>query len=219
MEQTKRTIGINSFVLKMTAAVSMLIDHIGAVLFPQYIIFRIIGRIAFPIFAYTLAEGFIYTHDVKKYILRMGALALLSEIPFDLVFFGKFVEFSHQNVFFTLTLGLIMLHLFTKASNRFEKCSTVILMFLLSEFLHCDYSSMGLLMILCFYLYRDRNAMKMGSVAAVNVILMGYVQAFAVLALLPVYFHNREEGPKAKGFFYFFYPVHLLVLFLIRKIL
>ena len=67
----------------------MLIDHAGAVLFPQYEILRIVGRLAFPIYAYTLVEGLVHTHDVKKYMLRLGAFALISEIPFDLAFFGS----------------------------------------------------------------------------------------------------------------------------------
>lgn len=217
MEETRK-FGINSFALKTIAIVSMLIDHIGAILFPQYIGFRIIGRIAFPIFAYTLVEGFIYTHDVKKYIFRMGALALLSEIPFDLANFGKVLEFSHQNVFFTLTMGLIMLLLFVRANNPLERYSTIIVLFLCSEFLHTDYSSMGLLMILCFYLFRDRTVLKICSIAIVNIFLMGYVQGFGVLALLPICLHNRKQGPKMKGFFYAFYPVHLLLLAAVKMI-
>ena len=68
MERIAEKIKIDSFTLKMIAMLSMLADHIGAVLFPEQILFRVIGRLAFPIFAYTLVEGFFYTHDIKKYI-------------------------------------------------------------------------------------------------------------------------------------------------------
>lgn len=210
---------MNTFVLKMIAVASMLIDHVGMVLFPQHMIFRIIGRIAFPIYAYTLVEGFMHTHDLKKYLLRMSALAFVSEIPYDLARTGKLVSLGHQNIFFSLTLGLIMLYLFVRISNSFERFCMVILFFLLSEFLRVDYKSMGLLMILCFYVFRDRKVLKTCSIAFVNIFLMGYLQAFGTLAMIPIHLHNRKEGPKAKIFFYAFYPVHLLLLFLIKRVL
>ena len=94
--------GINTFTLKMIALIAMLCDHLGHTLFPQLSILRIIGRISFPIFAYVLVEGFFYTRDVKKYLTRLGLMALLSEIPFDLMASQKVLEFGHQNVFFTL---------------------------------------------------------------------------------------------------------------------
>ena len=96
--------GINTFTLKVIALLAMLCDHLGHALFPELIILRIIGRISFPIFAYVLVEGFYYTRDVNKYMLRLGVIALLSEIPFDLMASQKILEFGHQNVFFTLFL-------------------------------------------------------------------------------------------------------------------
>ena len=212
-------LGINTFTLKMIAIVAMLLDHIGAVLLPQYIILRMIGRIAYPIFAYTLAEGFVHTHDVKKYMIRMGILALLSEVPFDLAFFGKPLEFGHQNVFFTLFLGLIMLYLTVKMPTWLGRFLCVLAVLLLSDFLRTDYSSMGLLMIFWYYQFRDNKFIKALGMIVINVFLMGYIQAFAVLALIPIALHNGKQGPKWKGFFYGFYPVHLLVIYLLSMIL
>lgn len=211
--------GINTFTLKMIAVVAMLIDHVGAVLLPQYEILRIIGRIAFPIFAYTLVEGFIHTHDVKKYMMRMGILALVSEVPFDLAFYGTLLEFGHQNVFFTLFLGLVMLYLMLKAPTTLRSFLCVLAILLVSEFLRTDYNSMGLLMIFWFYQYRNHRIVKIIGIAIINVFLMGYIQVYAVLALIPIALHNGEQGPKCKGFFYGFYPVHLLVLSFINMIL
>ena len=102
-------LGLTSNQLKIIALVAMTCDHVGKELLPQCQILQIIGRLAFPIFAYTLVEGFMHTHDVKKYLMRLGILALLSEIPFDLAFNGTILEFGHQNVFFTLFLGILML--------------------------------------------------------------------------------------------------------------
>lgn len=211
--------GINTFTLKMIAVVAMLIDHVGAVLLPQYEILRIIGRIAFPIFAYTLVEGFIHTHDVKKYMMRMGILALVSEVPFDLAFYGTPLEFGHQNVFFTLFLGLVMLYLMLKAPTALRSFLCVLAILLVSEFLRTDYNSMGLLMIFWFYQYRNHRIVKIIGIAIINVFLMGYIQVYAVLALIPIALHNGEQGPKCKRFFYGFYPVHLMILYLITIII
>lgn len=209
-------IQINAFTLKMIAIVTMLIDHVGAVCFPQYLILRIIGRIAFPIFAYTLVEGFMHTHDVKKYMQRLGVLAILSEVPFDLAFTGHVFTFEHQNVFFTLFLGILMLYLLLKIPSKFGQFLCILALMLISEFLHTDYSSMGLFLIFCFYRFRDNMWIKSIWVAVINGIFMGGVQIFAVLSLIPISLHSGKQGPKWKGFFYGFYPVHLLILYLIQ---
>ena len=143
---------LNNFTIKMIAIAAMACDHIGAVLFPQYLEMRLIGRIAFPIFAFTLVEGFLHTKDVKKYMMRLGVLALISEIPFDLAFWGVPLEFGHQNVFFTMFLGIAMLYLYLRNVKTSRQILTVVAMLLLSELLRTDYNSAGLLMILCFYL-------------------------------------------------------------------
>ena len=109
MNGMTKKVGWNSFWLKMIAITTMLIDHVGAVLLPQYPILRIIGRIAFPIFCFLLVEGFMHTHDVIRYMTRIGLFALISEIPFDLLFYGRILDGTHQNVFFTLFIGLVML--------------------------------------------------------------------------------------------------------------
>ena len=93
--------GINTFTLKLIAILSMTIDHIGYLLFPKVTLLRIVGRIAFPIFAYLIAEGFVHTGDVKKYLLRLGIFAILSEIPYDLVISGNVLDLEQQNIFFT----------------------------------------------------------------------------------------------------------------------
>ena len=211
--------GINTFTLKMIAIVAMLIDHVGAVLLPQYRILRLIGRIAFPIFTYTLVEGFIHTHDVKKYMMRMGVLALISELPFDLVFTGKLLEFGHQNVFFSLFLGLFMLYLMKKAPNELHSLLCVLVILFVARYLRVDYGYNGLLMVFWYYHYRDNNLMKILGIAFINAFLMGGSQVYALLALIPILLHSGERGPKCKGFFYGFYPVHLLVIYFINMIM
>ncbi len=219
MDRLIEKMKIDSFTLKIIAMSSMLIDHIGAFLFPEQIIFRIIGRMAFPIFAYMLVEGFFYTHDIKKYIWRIGALALLSEVPFDLTTGAQLLEFGHQNVFFTLCIGLVMMYCLLKASGKFEMMIISLLSFLVADLLRTDYGGVGVLMILCFYLFRNDMLWKTISVLFINIALMGGIQTFAVLALIPIYLYNGRQGKKIKWLFYGFYPIHLLVLFLIRMII
>lgn len=211
----ERKFGLNTFVLKMIAIVTMLIDHVGVVLFPQYLILRFIGRMAFPIFAYTLVEGFIHTRDISKYMKRLGVMALVSEIPFDLVFYGVPFAFVHQNVFFTLFLGILMLDLFVKTPIKWRQFLWVLIIFLLGDFLRSDYGSMGLLIIFLFYYWRTSKVWKLAGMSLVNVCLMGGSQVYAVASALPIALHNGEQGPKCKWFFYGFYPVHLLILYVI----
>lgn len=211
--------GLNTFALKWIAIISMLIDHTGAVLFPQYEWMRIVGRLAFPIFAFLLVEGFVHTSDVKKYMIRLGAFALVSEIPFDLAFFGTLLEFTHQNVFFTLFMGILMLYLMLQTPSRGKQIITMIAALLISDYLCMDYGSWGLLMILAYYEMRDKKILKLVAVAVVNIFFMGYTQIYAAFAMIPIAFHNGKLGPKMKMFFYAFYPAHLVILYLISLII
>lgn len=209
---------LNIFTLKMIAVVAMAIDHIGAVLFPQYLEFRIIGRIAFPIFAFTLVEGFLHTRDIQKYMLRLGLLALVSEIPFDLAFFGTPLEFGHQNVFFTMFLGIAMLYLFVRNISKLRQFLLVFAMLLLADLLRADYSSAGLLTIFFFYQWRGSKLLKLSGMAFVNLFYLGGFQKYACFAALPIAMYNGEKGPSWKWFFYWFYPAHLLIIYLISLV-
>lgn len=210
--------GLNTFTLKIIAIMSMLIDHIGHIFFPEVMIFRIIGRIAFPIFAYVLAEGFHYTKDVKKYLLRLGLFALLSEIPYDLAIMGSVLEFSHQNVFFTLFFGVLMLYVMSRIKNVIMQYAVVLVAILLCQFLHTDYSNIGVLLVFIFYVFRQRKAEKLLIAGLIFLGLTGGIQLYALLALPLIALYNGEQGPKMKAFFYLFYPAHLLILYLVHLI-
>lgn len=212
-------VGLDSFTLKIIALITMIIDHIGAFLFPQYILLRVIGRISFPIFAFLIVEGFYHTSNLKRYMMRLAAFAVISEVPFDLLQAGKILEFDHQNVFFTLFIGVLLMYVYEGPYSKIEKFGGLILLLLAGDIFRTDYGAWGILLIFCFYLFRDRKVEKNVSVALINIFAFGYIQAFAVIALLPISLYNGKKGTNMKYFFYAVYPIHLLILFIVRMIL
>ncbi len=220
---------MNSFYLKLIAIITMLIDHTAAVLIPSdtmlWLVMRCIGRLSFPIFVFLLVEGFYHTRDVQKYMLRMGAFALISEIPFDLAFYGKTLEFSHQNIFFTLFMGLLCLVLIKEAEKRYQKNLFAINVWnavitlgisLAAIVLRTDYNFAGILLIVAFYLFRGSRLMCTLTLLLVSAFLIGGIQVVAVLAIVPIFFYNGQRGKSIKYVFYIFYPVHLLLLALLN---
>lgn len=243
--------GLTGSHLKWIAIITMFIDHIGAALLEigllpkvadavlagnsfDYVmadyhfwyrfddVLRAIGRLAFPIFCFLLVEGFLHTKNVKKYALRLGLFALISEIPFDLAFNERILEVSYQNVFFTLLIGLLMLiglKYFEETLPphvswlRFIVALTCILF---AVFLRTDYDAFGVMLI--FLLYEFRSLPKLRCIA--GAILMLFNSTTGCLAFLLIWFYNGERGKQLpKYFFYAFYPVHLLVLWLVRMLI
>lgn len=211
--------GINGFTLKWIAIITMTIDHVGAVLYPQYTMLRMIGRISFPIFCFLLVEGAMHTGNIRNYEKRLLVFAFISEIPFDLAFYGE-LTLSHQNVFFTLFLGVCVIEVL-----RYEKSGIYAVLavggaMLLAQELAMDYGMAGIIFILCFYFFYQRKVMKQLAFAGANFwCYQGMeVQYYAALAVIPMLLYNGERGPKMKYFFYLFYPVHLLILYLIIKL-
>ncbi len=250
--------GISGSTLKIIALVTMLIDHIGAVilqtmlfadisanfnpdgsvkhnaLYITYTVMRAIGRIAFPLFIFLLVEGLMHTTSRWKYLLRMLVFSVLSEVPFDLaltltqknILEKKFFEFGYQNVFFTLTVGLLTITLIdwlwkSKLFITFQiilSAGFCVGGFLLAEFLRTDYGGMGVLAIaVAYFLRRWKMASVTGAVAVLTA--MSLTEACAFIDLLPVAFYNGKRGLNFKWAFYIFYPLHLFILGLIKFII
>lgn len=209
----------NSFQLKCIAIVTMMIDHIGAVLLPQYMIFRYIGRISFPIFCFLLAEGVCHTRNIEKYILRLGIFAIVSEIPYDLAFRNVYLEFSRQNVFFTLCIGVIMMYSIMRTNNLTVKVVYLVLAMWAAQIVGSDYGYKGILLIAVYYFFRRNRLLKTVLGALWNFIWNGTIQGFGALASIPILLYNGEKGKSMKYVFYVFYPIHLLILHFISVIL
>ena len=193
-------------------------------LYLAYWVIRMIGRVAFPIFCFLLVEGFQRTRHMKKYVLRLGLFAILSEIPFDLATHSQVLEFTYQNVFFTLFFGLVAMIGYdqicrrqwfsAKKVDQFAKLLLCVLILLVcctaADFLRTDYGSIGVLCITVLYVFRRKKPLMI--VAGCIAFLWEFT---APLAFLPIAFYNGKRGLRLKYVFYLFYPVHLLILYLI----
>lgn len=224
----KGIIGIlDGTLLKMIAMISMVFDHVGDNFFPDQTWMRIVGRIALPVFAFCIAEGFSHTHDRMKYLIRMGIFALISEVPFDLVTSGNVLESSHQNIMITFFWAILGLILFEKIRKGKGKASKVLAFIVLGLFavssiiLGMDYNMLAVGLIYIYYLLR-KKAPWWNNIAAIayHVAMrnMG-IYWFGLLGFIPVLLYNGKRGKGLKWLFYTFYPGHLLLIWIIRTLI
>lgn len=195
----------------------MALDHTGAVLYPSQIWLRCLGRIAFPIFCFLIVEGFFHTHDVRRYMGRLGVFALISEIPYDLAFRGVPLEYAHQNVFFTLLIGIGMMILLERNREWPVKAVILLLAMWLAVLIRSDYNFRGVLLIFVFYIFHESRWLAVTAGGLWNFLYQGVIQKYGVLSVLPLALYNGERGRKMKYFFYIFYPAHLLLLYGISR--
>lgn len=220
--------GLSQEILKLIACVTMLADHTGAVLFPQYLSLRIIGRIAFPIYCFLLSEGVFYTKFPKKYGIRLGVGAILSELPFDLALFGC-ITLQYQSVMITLLLGFVMGICMKRVSKPHWQVLLTIPFAIIAQWLNTDYGGWGIALIALFILSRNlpqRLLVQTVGMAAICYLMDSFVmsigglrvpiEVFALAAMVPIALYSGEKQSKSKTLqwaFYLFYPVHLTVLF------
>lgn len=219
--------------LKLIAIISMLIDHIGGTFFPEVGVFRWIGRLAFPIFCYCLTVGLLYTHDIKKYLFRLGIFAIISQPCYVLAShpYDFFAQFTNWNIFFTLFLSLLAVY-----GWKERKWWLFVLAFFVISWWNFDYSSTGIFLMLIFYLCRNQPVV--GAVLylllmappllhvhpdnPLNLTLGGFTLdwTFGVIFAPLLIFPRTHTGIKIpRWFFYAFYPAHLLIIGLIRLVL
>ena len=198
------------------------------------------GRLAFPIFAFLIVEGYFHTRDLKKYVLRLLLFAALSEIPFNLMVSGRLLYPFHQNVLWTFLMAVGLIHWNEKMKDRgravrvMVAASSVLLGCIAGLITFVDYFHAGVLTVLVFYFFRERNwvnrVMQLLCLACINLEVLGGLsyaftlfgvsfefpqQGFALLALIPVWLYRGRPGlrsPALKWANYLFYPVHMLIL-------
>ena len=224
--------GLSQEGLKVFACVTMLLDHIGAMLLPG-IGLRLVGRLAYPVYCFLLAEGAFYTRNRRAYGRRLLIGMLLSEIPYDLLFFGQ-LTWAHQSVMVTLMLGYLYALAMNRVSQEGYRLLLLLPFALAAELLGSDYGGWGVALIGMFVITREKTGkiwlqalwllilswmiggmeLSLGPVAVP-------IQVFSVAALIPISLydgHKHTNSLWVQRGFYLFYPVHLLVLFIIRQL-
>ncbi|SEK19301.1 TraX family protein [Paenibacillus sp. OK003] len=205
--------------MQWIAMITMLIDHIGAVFYPQVGELRIIGRIAFPIYAFAVYIGYKHTRNVQKYIWRLFWIAVISQLPF----MAAFNHFS-LNVVWTLWSALLVLLVLDKLPVRMLGIPIVVVSGLIMEMTHMDYGMYGLLLVLLFRYFQGPVLVMAHLLLNVLYIFLhsSSIQMYSVIATAGIaiaQYYNagfRLKGPR--WIWRYFYPAHLAVIALIRWI-
>lgn len=210
---------MNSFQIKILACVFMAIDHIGAIIYPETDWFRVIGRLSFPLFAFLIGEGYRYSKNVKAYMKRLLIYGIILQIPFSFAFSN-----SELNIFFTLFLGLCMIYIDDKEKKIMVKIALIILILWIGTKLKVDYEFYGILLIFALYKLKDNFILMVLVVILLNlsVINIYNYQSVSIFSLIFIYLYNNKLGYSSKlskyGF-YLFYPLHLMIIYGISKII
>ncbi len=251
-QSTTKKYSLSGSTLKIIAIIAMIIDHIAVVLLGRivpieifglsfrrisslsefekiiiifYYTMRIIGRISFPIFAYLLIEGFMHTKNLKKYAIRLGIFALISEIPYDLAMSNRIIYLRKQNVFFLLFISLLVIAGIKKIGEKkkgiisiFLKLVCLFFGMVISDLISTDYGYIGVLTIVVIYFLRDKG--KDISIVSGCFVLMISVklEIVSIFSLIPIKLYNGNRGLDIKYIFYMAYPAHLIILYFIWKI-
>ena len=205
--------------LKIIAAVTMLIDHIGFIFFPGQMVYRAIGRIAMPCFAFCVAEGCIYTRDRRQYLLRLFLFALITEIPFDLAFYGRVIYPDYQNIMFTFFLAVLGITLYEWIPNVYAGSFLLAGCALLAFIFNCDYRFFAVFAVYIYYFLKKYD-LWIRELAGTGFLILSRTKgmhAYVFLSLFPLLLYNGKKGPGLKWLFYLFYPGHLLVLYLLKR--
>ena len=218
---------MTSYVLKVIALISMFCDHSGYIFLGSISYLNIIGRIAFPIFAFQISEGYKHTKNIQKYILRLFVFSFISQIPFTLFLKSIGNTGFSLNVFFTLLLGLISIVIYdnikNKYNNKFLGFIPVILLSIIAHFLKCDYGWYGVILIFTFYLFKaNKFLMNTGVICLMSIkylidfvktpsIYYLYFYFGAIFSLIFINLYNNKKGKNIKYLLYIFYPLHLII--------
>lgn len=229
-----------SFTLHIIGMLTMFCDHLWATNAMHLEYLSCIGRIAYPIFAYLLAQGFLHTANVKRYLGRMALFALISEIPFNLMYYGRPIYPYHQNVYVTYCIALLGLWAVDalRKKNRWVSIlgslGVMLACFLAGYGTFADFYGIGILLVFLFYFFPGGKwyhyVAQFIGMYYVNVTVLGgyyyvwnilgheievYQQSFALLALIPIWLYRGRQGHHSKPwrwFCYGFYPAHILIL-------
>ena len=227
---------MNRNVLKIIALISMIVDHIGLVFFPEHIVFRLIGRLSFPIFAFFVAEGWFYTRSKKKYILLMFIFMLISWVPYCLALNLPFYTVNVMGVFLLSIFGMFLIDKIRQDKTKkvmylASFCLFLVVCLILEGLEIITMGVLGVVLPIVFYAYKERTvaryvgafivllAMAITIIATEPIRFEAFRQFFGLLALIPIMCYNSNVGRyKLKYLFYITYPLHLIIIMLIKLI-
>ena len=224
--------GLTGNQLKLIAVIAMTLDHIGLALFPQQILFRVVGRLAFPIYAFMIGEGCVHTRSMGRYFGTMAAVAAVCQavyyVALDSLFQCVLVTFS-------MSVALIAVVKYGMEKKTVMAWTAVVcgigLAFFITEVLPglvphtdfaVDYGFLGVMLPLAVYLAkgRVRKLLACGVILLALGLRIGYVQIWGLLAMPLLALYNGQRGKrKMKYFFYFYYPLHLVVIYGVELLL
>jgi len=244
--KSKLKLETTSFSLHIMAMLFMLCDHLWGILGIRADWLTCIGRVSFPIFAFMIVEGYFHTKNLRKYVCRLLVFAILSEIPFNLAVGSRIFYPVHQNVLWSFLISIGLIHWNEKVKERSAwkrvvvGIASVCIGYIVGLLTFVDYYHAGILTVLVFYFFKDRkwwcylgqlfclwyiNFEMLGGFSY-EVMLFGEMyfiarQGIAVLALIPIWLYRGRQGYHSRTlqyFYYAFYPLHLLILGIIKVV-
>lgn len=201
--------------IKIIAFVTMLLDHIGLVYFPGISLFRILGRLSFPLFAWGIANGYRKTNNIKAYGMRLLILGLLSQLPYYLLF-----HTGYLNICFTLLIGLLVIALYESSLSIGLKLMGLMIAIAFTYYIPFEYSFYGLLTILLFHIFWNKGSIiyyqGVLTIVAILVLKFDPMQLVSILSVLIVLVFQNHYIKLKKWIQYGFYPIHLVILLLLK---
>jgi len=209
--------------LKWIAIITMTVDHVGRILYPEFTVLRFIGRLSFPLFAYLLMLGMETTRNIRNYFIRLFVFAFISQVPFFLAIDSG--PFDSLNIFFTLSAGLLFIHFFKKGSMF------VVVPMLASIVLPFDYGIYGIAIIGCMYILKENTKFGVFALVLLNMLfLVPWNTQFLSISAIPLIVLHKNGSLTTtketdeeytipvwrKYFFYVYYPLHLTLLYIIK---
>ena len=210
---------ITLFTLKIIAIITMFLDHYYRIIGgPEWL--SILGRLAFPIFAFSISEGYSHTKNVNKYLMRLLNFAIIIQLP-------NFLGFQEYplNIFFTLALGLFCLEILDNNKiNIVVRYIVVLYLCFLAEKTGLDYGAYGVILIILFNKLRNNKLYIFIAFLALNLVILkignlSEMQIYSIFSLIPIFLYNGKKGYGMKCFFYLFYPLHFIFLYFLNELL
>ena len=210
---------ITLFTLKIIAIVTMFLDHYYRIIGgPEWL--SMLGRLAFPIFAFSISEGYSHTKNVNKYLMRLLNFAIIIQLP---NFLG--LQEYPLNIFFTLALGLFCLEVLDNNKiNIVVRYIILLYLCIFAEKIDLDYGAYGIILIVLFSKLKNNKLYIFIGFLALNLVILKIgnlteIQIYSMLSLIPIFLYNGKKGYGMKYLFYLFYPLHFIFLYTLNELL